>query len=262
MMIKNTKKKFEILSLFSGGGFLDIGFINQGFEVSEAVEVEQSFIDAYNYAIDGYVDYLNSTNSNKWKIKHHEISEPIDASNPKQQKRLANEHKGITGIIGGPPCQDFSNAGKNAGVKGERGKLINSYYKIVKKIEPEFLFFENVDGLITNKKHSKAFLSLVRRISALGYRVYYDVLNSMEYGIPQDRDRLTLVAFKREIIDTLKKDGFKDIRNKKKLKYSGNEDFIFKWPEIVCESPKDQNWPGEWSFGKKASKDPLQNIPK
>ncbi|MEK0338063.1 MAG: DNA (cytosine-5-)-methyltransferase, partial [Nitrosopumilus sp.] len=150
----------------------------------------------------GYIKHLNEIENNHSEIKFEPIIKPIDASDSGEQRRLGEEHYGITGIIGGPPCQDYSVGGKNAGIKGDRGKLINSYYKIVKNVRPDFIFFENVDGLFTTKKHKNVFLSLVRKLGLIGYKVYYDILNSLDYGIPQDRQRLTMVAFRRPIVDT------------------------------------------------------------
>lgn len=262
MDIENKQPSIPILSLFSGGGFLDLGFINQGFSIQETVEIEPAFIECYNHAVKGYIKHLNEVQNNPYGIKFEPILKPIDASDHFQQKRLGRKHFGITGIIGGPPCQDYSVGGKNAGIKGDRGKLINSYFKIVKNVKPEFLFFENVDGLFTTKKHKKVFLSLVRRLGLIGYKVYYDILNALDYGIPQDRPRLTMVAFRRPIINTLKKAGFRNVNKKELLKYKGDEEYIFKWPTISCPNAKEQSWPDTWEFGSPILEDIVDQIPK
>src|ERR1035437_2328237 len=115
----------SILSLFSGGGLLDLGFINNGFQTELAVEIEQPFIYAYNYGVKNYID-KNKSALSKYGIIHKEIEKPINASIPYEQRKIANSFYKITGIIGGPPCQDYSIGGSNQGKSGERGKLIFS----------------------------------------------------------------------------------------------------------------------------------------
>lgn len=74
---------------------------------------------------------------------------------------MEQNFKGICGLIGGPPCQDYSVGGKNAGIEGEKGRLIHSYLSLVKKVKPKFLFFENVEGLYKVKRHRAAFNAFV-----------------------------------------------------------------------------------------------------
>lgn len=241
-------KTFEILSLFSGAGLLDIGFINQGFQVSEAIEIEPYFIKAYNYGLKNYFKKSNNYFIKSGFIKHFEIINPVDASNEENQDLLSKKYFNITGIIGGPPCQDFSIGGNNAGINGKRGKLIYSYFNIVNKTNPDFIFFENVAGLLNTKAHNESFTLFVSKLENCGYQIWYDILNPLDYGFPQDRPRIALVGFKNKIINKLKKSGFIFEKNNKTLKESNNHNFIFRWPKIKFKNPKLLNWPKKWEF--------------
>ncbi|MEC7264455.1 MAG: DNA cytosine methyltransferase [Bacteroidota bacterium] len=250
-------KVFNILSLFSGGGFLDLGFINQGFQVVEAVELEPNFIKAYNFGMESYFNNSENYYVRNKLVCHFNISRPIDASCGKEQSCLKDKYFGITGIIGGPPCQDYSIGGKNGGIEGERGKLINSYFKILKEVKPDFLFFENVEGLYKTGKHRKAFDSFVKDIENSGYFVWHDILNVLEYGHPQDRPRVALVAFRKEIIEALVGAGYKLEKNNQLLKYDDSDKFVFRWPIPKYKNPKSKMWPKKWKFGNNISDYPL-----
>lgn len=241
-------KTFEVLSLFSGAGLLDIGFINQGFQISEAIEIEPYFIKAYNYGLKNYFKTSNNNFVKSGLIKHYDIINPIDASNEENQDLLSKKYFNITGIIGGPPCQDFSIGGNNAGINGKRGKLIYSYFNIVNKIKPDFLFFENVAGLLNTKVHNESFTLLVSKLENCGYQIWYDILNPLEYGFPQDRPRIAMVGFKKQIVDILKTSGFIFEKDNTILKESNNDDYIFRWPKIKFKNPKELNWPKKWDF--------------
>lgn len=246
-------KVFNILSLFSGGGFLDLGFINQGFQIDEAVEIEPHFVRAYNFGLGSY--FQKSTNSfiKKGLIKHYPIVKPIDASCRIEHARMEQAHQGITGLIGGPPCQDYSVGGKNGGIEGERGRLIYSYFKIVQLTKPSFLFFENVEGLYKTKVHRKSFDAFVKDIEDEGYYVWHDLLNVINYGFPQDRPRIALVAFKKELIDKLVEKGYIMNQDNTFLKNCSDKNLIFNWPKPKYIEPKLLNWPKKWSFGNRKS---------
>ena len=233
----NENLNYDVLSLFAGGGFLDLGFQKENFSIAEAVEIEPWFIKGYNFAFEKITGEANL------------ISSPIDLSSDVELRELGKKHKGITGIIGGPPCQDFSVGGKNEGITGERGKLIYSYLKIVKKIKPKFLFFENVPGLIETKEHKEEFLKFVDKIKKCGYVVWYDILNVLEYGFPQDRPRLVLVAFQKNIIAKLKANDY-ILETRNNILWKGNnKKYIFNWPTKKYPGIKDAEWPTMCPFG-------------
>jgi len=253
--VKNNNT--NVLSLFSGGGFLDLGFMDQGFSINQAVELNPFFIEAYNAGLNSYVKkskkgiYLNNG------ACFSEIQAPIDASKVDHQKQMRKNNYGVSGIIGGPPCQDYSVGGKNAGMSGLRGKLIFSYFEIVKSVKPQFIFFENVAGLYTTREHRVGFLQMVKKLEDEGYVVWYNILNSLEYGIPQDRERLTLVGFKKEIVKKLTAAGYV----KELSKGFTKNDLVFKWPEKEFVNPKTIKWPSRWEFGSDIIRNDLIDIP-
>lgn len=257
-MIKYNSNYFNILSLFSGGGLLDLGFLNQGFNIVEAVEIYSPFIKAYNYAIKSYLDSKPNTLINDIKFKQIEKSK--DISQKVIQEELFNNYKGITGLIGGPPCQDFSVGGKNIGATGKRGKLINSYYKVVELLKPSFIFFENVEGLYKTKTHNKAFTDLVGKFEVIGYEIWFTTINALEYGIPQDRSRLVLVGLKNEIIQKLLIHGFKLEKDTEILKNQDNNNYVFRWPQAINKDPKKEEWPGRNKFKGCISKSIIDNL--
>lgn len=243
-------KIFDIISLFSGGGFLDIGFLNKGFQVVDAVEIEPYFIEAYNFGLDQYFKKSDNYFVRNGLVKPHIIAKPTDASDLTEQTRLRKTHRKITGLIGGPPCQDYAVGGKNGGIEGERGRLIYSYLDIVQKVQPSFLFFENVEGLYKTKRHRASFDIFVNDIESLGYTVWHDLLNVLDYGFPQDRRRIALVAFKNNIVKSLTKNGYCLEKDNNELR-SGNENLVFKWPVKKYADAKGMEWPGRWDFGSK-----------
>lgn len=249
-------KIFNILSLFSGGGFLDIGFINQGFQVKEAVEINEYFIQAYNHGMASYFSKSSNPYIRKRLVSHQDVHAPVDASSAEAQDRLKRIHRGIAGIVGGPPCQDYSIGGSNGGIEGERGKLIYTYLKIVKDIRPQFLFFENVEGLYKTKRHREAFDAFVADIEGTGYVVWHDLINVLEYGYPQDRPRIALVAFQTQIVDALLNAGYKLEKDNRQLKRDKQSKFVFKWPSPKYEDPKKLDWPKKTVYGSKIEKHP------
>ena len=236
------KMSSRILSLFSGGGFLDLGFLQNNFKIEYAAEIEQNFIDCYNYGINTYIDSQQNIN----KKNHTPIEKPLDISSLQERNELVRIIKDIDGIVGGPPCQDFSIGGKNLGIEGERGKLLFAYRDLVKKVRPKFIFFENVEGLIKNKNHNKGFERFLRSIKK-EYTVWFDILNSLNYGIPQDRPRIALVGFRKDLVKKLQKEGY--VRPDNKHVHCYNDNYIFRWPEKKYNNPKETiKWPKYWEF--------------
>ncbi|MNW40394.1 Modification methylase HaeIII [compost metagenome] len=257
-----TDSVIPVLSLFSGGGLLDLGFLNKGFQIERAIEINSSFIEGYNYAFQKYFESSANYYIKKGLIKHRNIESPTDASDKKNQIKLQKEYKNISGIIGGPPCQDYSVGGKNKGIDGERGKLIISYLGIVKRLNPDFIFFENVEGLYKTKNHYKGFQLLINGLEQYGYCLWFDIINPINYGFPQDRPRIIVVGFKNRIVKKLVKNGYLLEKDNEVLKNTNSENYIFRWPQIKLQNPKLIQWPTKWSFGSDVNLDELRNIPK
>lgn len=239
-------KKFNIFSFFSGAGFLDLGFeLSGGFNVVYVNEYYKPFNDVYKYA-------REKMHIQPPKYGHHveDINHILESDELKVLKSQIEEskRKTVTGMIGGPPCPDFSVAGKNRGKEGENGKLSDSYVSLICESKPDFFLFENVKGLYRTAKHREFFEQLKTRLSDAGYLMTEQLINSIEFGAPQDRDRIILIGFRKDISETLQlpNDGMflKDFDwNKNKL-YS-KEVFSLPWPkkspykeDIATEMPE------------------------
>ena len=174
---QTSSKKIPTLSLFSGGGGLDIAFSDAGFDIIELVEIDSRFTPTLsnNFNKQGVVKCLDIRNYNP-----------------------SNDLK-VDMIIGGPPCQTFSAAGRRAsGVKGTndpRGTLFEEYIRILKKLKPKAFLFENVAGII-GAENGKAWESIIEAFESTGYEVYWRILDSADYGVPQHRERVFIVGLK------------------------------------------------------------------
>ncbi len=109
----------------------------------------------------------------------------------------------VTGFIGGPPCPDFSVAGKNRGQEGENGRLSQTYADLICNAQPDFFLFENVKGLYRTARHRAFFEHLKQQFRDNGYCLTERLINALEYGAPQDRDRIILIGFNEGAINDL-----------------------------------------------------------
>ena len=167
----------NVVSLFSGIGGLDQGFLEAGFDVIWANDFDK--YAAKTYCINFPNSMMNLGDINKIplsSIPQHDI------------------------LIGGFPCQPFSMMGDQKGFEDTRGTLffrvaeiIN--YQIENNKAPKAIVLENVRRLLTHDK-SNTFKTIKRVLENLGYKVFYSVLNSADYGVPQTRNRLFIVCFR------------------------------------------------------------------
>lgn len=179
---KNNIETIRTLSLFSGAGGLDIGFSDAGFEIIESVEVEQKFCQTLE---------LNSGEGRRFgksKVNCIDIRE------------YTSVHLGkIDFIIGGPPCQTFSAAGRRAngvlGTTDARGVLFREYVRLLQELSPVGFLFENVYGII-GAQGGKAWEEILKSFSDVGYKLYYRIVDAADYGVPQHRERLIIVGLK------------------------------------------------------------------
>lgn len=178
-----------IFSFFSGAGFLDLGFEKAGFQIGYVNEIHKPFLDAYKYSrqrmglpspLYGYYD--------------GDIENCFFGAEAKRLTGLIKTAKkqGLVGFIGGPPCPDFSVGGKNRGQHGENGKLSKIYIDLICEQKPDFFIFENVKGLYRTAKHRQFFDGLKRQLDDAGYVCSERLINAIEYGAPQDRERIIL----------------------------------------------------------------------
>lgn len=184
------KSEHSIFSFFSGAGFLDLGFELNGFDVVFANEVHKPFAQAYEYSRKGLGLPSPEFGLHVDSIEHYLSGEKSKLVSDwiKQLKRAGK----TIGFIGGPPCPDFSVAGKNQGRQGENGKLSRTYIDLVIQKKPDFFVFENVKGLYRTKKHREFFEELKNDLQKAGYDLTERLVNSLEFGAPQDRERIIL----------------------------------------------------------------------
>ena len=168
------KKKFKILSLFAGAGGLDLGFEKAGFEIVYANEYDKSIWETYE---------KNHTTP----LDHRDIRK-IDSS----------ELPDCDGIIGGPPCQSWSEAGSLKGINDSRGQLFYDFIRILKDKKPKFFVAENVSGMLS-KRHQEAVDNFIKLFEEAGYEMHIQLLNANDYNVPQDRLRVFYVGFRKDL---------------------------------------------------------------
>jgi len=186
-MASKKSKDLKVISLFSGAGGLDIGFERAGFSISVAVEADSSCCDTLR---------ANRPNLSIINDKIEDVSSKdilfAGGLNPLE----------ATLVIGGPPCQSFSLAGKRGGLDDERGKLLFEFVRVVRDTLPRGFVFENVKGL-ANWDGGRALTLLINELSKpIKYkgRIYKyiipipQVLDAVNYGAPQHRERIIIVG--------------------------------------------------------------------
>lgn len=229
----NTKPEgVPVLSFFTGGGFLDMGFEQAGFDVVWTNEIDEEFAGMYSYGMTLWRKSVSSENGNasisaRRNIEHTFAPEILKSA-------FKSKKPSFFGIIGGPPCPDFSPGGKNEGGKGINGRLSKTYVHRICSIKPSFFVFENVSGLHNTKKHREFLAKLENVLEKTGYCLDLKILNSLDFGLPQDRERLFMIGIKKNIA-------------KKCLgrKPENNERGWFEWPVPKYENAKESyNWPG------------------
>ena len=137
-------------------------------------------------------------------------------------------------FTGGFPCQPFSSAGLGKGELDIRGTLFYDIIRIAKKKLPEFILLENVKGLLS-KRHKPTIDKIVFELKKLGYNVYVELLNSKDFGVPQNRERVWIFATTNENFDS----NYKISPKKEKLKFK-IKDFVDKNPTIDLYKNKKQ----------------------
>ncbi|WP_197686576.1 DNA cytosine methyltransferase [Thermanaeromonas toyohensis] len=218
-----------LLSFFTGAGFLDLGFMQAGFKIIWCNEYNRSFVKGYEYGV------ASLTGREPCKVNTESIVN-LGARQIAKEAFGNTPRPGLFGIIGGPPCPDFSVGGKNRGENGEQGRLSKVFVDKILDLQPVFFLYENVPGLIRTAKHREFLRRLLTQLET-HYTLDYKVLNALEYGVPQDRERLFVVGF-----------------HKKWLKrYFGQLPVLggwFPWPEPLYPDAKNKYpWPDLSPFG-------------
>lgn len=184
----------KLISLFSGCGGLDLGFERAGFEISVANEIDSTI----------------------WKT--FIINHPKTFLLTNDIRQLSNDDfpNDIDGIIGGPPCQSWSEAGSQRGINDSRGKLFFDYIRILKEKQPKFFLAENVSGMLANR-HSEAVKNIIKMFKNCGYDVTINLVNAKDYGVAQERKRVFYIGFRSDLDINFKFPKGSTIDNSKKI---------------------------------------------
>jgi DNA (cytosine-5)-methyltransferase 1 len=238
-----------IFSFFSGSGFLDLGFETTGYNIAYINEISPPFMSAYRYS-------REKLNLPQPEYGYHEgeaadVSKLIVGTPAQRLNELvknSRQSNNIIGFIGGPPCPDFSVGGKNKGHLGDNGKLSSAYIELICQNLPDFFLFENVKGLWRTTKHRLFFEELKIKLQQAGYILTERLINAIEYGVPQDRERIILIGFKDNFL--------KDIKIK--------DEFIFPWGKYILY-PQNKVFTYPWNKCEPFQEDSIipcpENIP-
>lgn len=188
-----------IFSFFAGAGFLDLGFENTNHEIVFVNEYKNSFLEAYKYSRN-----ILGLNEPRFGYSSDDISVFLKSENLNtiiiQIQELRREGY-IIGIIGGPPCPDFSVGGKNKGRHGDNGQLTEIYFRLIASLQPDFFLFENVKGLFKTKRHRAFYDEMKGYINYNGYKTYDKLINTLVFGVPQDRERIFMIGFLKDFLN-------------------------------------------------------------
>ena len=172
--------KLKLLELFGGIGACSKALekLDIDYEIVDYVEIDKYAVKSYNA--------MHNTNFEPQDITTWDKDIEVDL------------------IMHGSPCQDFSVAGKQAGGdegSGTRSSLMYETIRIVDKLKPKYVIWENVKNVIS-KKHIHNFNNYIERMNELGYTSYYQVLNAKDYGIPQNRERVFTISIRKDLNQT------------------------------------------------------------
>jgi len=180
----------KIVSLFAGAGGLDLGFSNAGFNVIWANEYDKDI----------------------WKT--YEKNHPNTILDKRSITQIPNEDvPECDGIIGGPPCQSWSEAGSMRGIEDNRGQLFFEFIRLLEAKQPYFFLAENVSGMLL-LRHKEALDNIKNhfRNAGIGYDLHFKMLNAKDFKVPQDRKRVFFIGFRSDLkIDFKFPKGFKEI---------------------------------------------------
>jgi DNA (cytosine-5)-methyltransferase 1 len=192
MKLNKSSKKIDrkagipTLSLFSGAGGLDLGFLEAGFDIRACVEIDPT--------------YCQTLKSNTGIPDGYQAGTTILCEDVTKFDTSPFQKMGIRCVIGGPPCQTFSAAGRRSGgvigTEDGRGQLFLAYCRILDELNPEVFVFENVYGL-PGANEGKPWKEISFAFSSRGYKLHVEVVDAADYGTPQHRERLIVVGCKK-----------------------------------------------------------------
>lgn len=173
----------RFVSLYSGAGGLDLGFIAAGFVPVFANDISADAMKTYSAAMDAISKKTGKT------LNHRIVTGDI------REVEELPERGSAELVIGGPPCQGFSVAGK-MDPNDPRSRHVFDFLGMVERVQPRAFVMENVKALAKNKRWAGTIADIRKKAKDIGYETKLEVLNSADYGVPQTRERMFLVGFK------------------------------------------------------------------
>lgn len=175
-----SKSTPTLVSLFAGAGGLDLGFKKAGFKTIWANEYDKTITPTFR--------------KNFPNIELDDRS--IVAITDKEIESIGL----VDGVIGGPPCQSWSEAGARRGIKDHRGQLFHDYVRFIKILKPKFFLAENVHGIM-HSRNKESFENIKKMFKKEGYLVEAKLLKASDFGVPQDRERVFIIGYNEEFFD-------------------------------------------------------------
>lgn len=168
------KEAYPLISLFTGAGGLDLGLEEAGFDTRVCVEFDKCCVKTLR------------KNRPSWEV----IDRDINAVSTNEILKVPDLNPGETVLLSaGPPCQSFSNLGKQKGLEDPRGRLLLKTLELIKEIRPLAFIVENVEGLAT-MRNGEILKEALKVFKINGYGVNHAILNTADYGVPQKRKRI------------------------------------------------------------------------
>lgn len=219
------QKKYKSIELFAGAGGLALGLEMAGFNHIGLIEFDKSASNTLK------------RNRPQWNV----LCEDVEVVASRDLEDEFGIKKGELDLLsGGAPCQSFSYAGKRLGLEDTRGTMFYHYATFLKKLQPKMFLFENVKGLLSHDK-GKTFETIYSIFEEQGYTVNYAVLNALDYGVAQKRERLIVIGIRNDLTEKIKfsfpqkhekklvlRDVLNDVPKSECAKYSKEKEEIFK----------------------------------
>lgn len=182
--IRNIKanRQYNVVELFAGAGGLALGLEEAGFNELALVEIDRNACDTLR------------ANRPSWNV----IEDDVITVAERGIKTYLPEGVEVDLLSGGYPCQAFSYAGKRLGLEDVRGTMFYYYAKILKDLMPKVFLAENVRGLVTHDE-GRTLQSMIDVFTEIGYKVTWNVLKAVDYGVAQKRERIVIIGIRNDI---------------------------------------------------------------
>jgi len=176
-MERKSRKKPTVLSMFSGCGGMDLGFKQAGFRIVWANDFDADACSTYRQPSNKLGKIIDGD------IARIQVPEIVD----------------LDILVGGFPCQAYSNAGSRKGIGDKRGNLYEYCLQYIEKLRPRIVVFENVRGFLSIKgRHNRLIEEIGDALTKLRYTVYFNLVSAADHGVPQNRLRTFVIAISEE----------------------------------------------------------------